>query len=532
MSTPTASYTDRLRQTVDGLNGKPVDLFNGPPISLTPPPPPELEPGLFPPWVDDMIFAVAESTETPPILAGTFAIAALAAAAQGRFVVNPTLDYFEELCFWAACGMPPGSRKTAVMLKMAGPLYAWQREKADEFRDVIRKAEAEDGVARARLKRMREAAVKEDDAAQRAVLMAEADEQEAKLQPIPVTPRLLTEDCTPEHTATMLKAHGERLSIFSDEGGVLDLWGGRYSNGIANLDVYLKSHSGSPVIVDRGSRPSVLLDRPTLSIGIAPQPSVIGALVNNSIFRNRGAVARFFLFLPTSMLGFRTLDTTPVPEFVANEYANHLKPLIELPPAPDSDGGHKPRRLRLSGDAYHAWKAFGHEVELMMRPDGPLERLTDWTGKLPGAAARVAGLFHVAHLGVEAVREDEIELDTMNRALAFSRFAIPHTKAVFEGLDESGAYEDARRLWRTCERGRHQRKDPGVVTLRELWHPNRGTFKETSQIEPAVRVLIDHGWLVELESADKCKRGRPSRSFKINPAALAGTGSGHSGHRA
>lgn len=65
------------------------------------------------------------------------------------------------------------------------------------------------------------------------------------------------------HTGTagaLLAEHGECMAWLSSEGGVFDLLQGRYSNGIPNLDLVLKAHSGDAERVDRGSRPPVFLN--------------------------------------------------------------------------------------------------------------------------------------------------------------------------------------------------------------------------------------------------------------------------------
>lgn len=510
------------------------DPFGGSPIPLKPPPTPLLPTGIFEGWGEEMIFATAESTETPPVLAGGLYLSALGTACQGRFVVNPSKDHFEELCFWTASGLQSGARKTPVLKKIVGPIFGWQQRKAAEYEPIIRRAVATDEIERTRIKLIRKRAAETDDAAERALLKQQAQDMEDGLPPIPISPRLTTEDCTPEHFATLLKLHQERMSIFSDEGGPVDLWAGRYSNGIPNIELYLKGYSGSTFMQDRGNRPATHLSRPTISIGIAPQPEVVAAMVNNEIFRKRGLVARFLVFLPDSRIGYRTLKTTPVPDEVAAEYDRRLTDMIELEAAPNGEGGYQPRILSLSGEAWHIWTDFAHQIEASMRPDGELERLQDWGCKLAGSTARIAGLFHVAKHGRQAIRFDEIAGDTMTRAVKMARFSIPHMLAVFEGMDKDGRFEAARRLWRVCVKNRDKRADPNIVTAREMWHPLRGTYKTTEAVEPAIRTLIDHNWIVELPSSEHRRPGSPSRRFRINPKAWEaseGESSGHCGHR-
>ena len=96
------------------------------------------------------------------------------------------------------------------------------------------------------------------------------------------------QDITPEKLGQTLAENGERLAIVSDEGGVFDIMAGRYSNGVPNLDVYLQSHAGGAVRVDRGNRPPVMMNHPALTIALSPQPDVLRGLTEKPA---SGAVA-------------------------------------------------------------------------------------------------------------------------------------------------------------------------------------------------------------------------------------------------
>lgn len=172
------------------------------------------------------------------------------------------------------------------------------------------------------------------------------------------------------------------------------MMGGRYSNGIPNLDLYLQGHAGTAVRVDRKSGPPVDLQRPALAIGISPQPSVLRGLTAQEGFRGRGLLARFLYALPPSRLGYRSLDTTPVSETVVTAYSEMCLQLLTIDPERDTAGRIIPKQLRLSSEAHAEWKVFARQVEGHLRPSGEFEHLKDWAGKLPGAVLRVAGLFH------------------------------------------------------------------------------------------------------------------------------------------
>ena len=117
----------------------------------------------------------------------------------------------------------------------------------------------------------------------------------------------------------------EKMSVLSDEGGIFDILAGRYNGGIPNLDLFLQSHSGSSVRVDRGSRKTVHMESPALTMGLSPQPEVLKSLTSKNGFRGRGLLARFLYALPESRLGFRLLDCDPVPDNVLHEYKNGIR---------------------------------------------------------------------------------------------------------------------------------------------------------------------------------------------------------------
>ena len=98
----------------------------------------------------------------------------------------------------------------------------------------------------------------------------------------------------------------------------MDTLGGRYSAGVANLDLFLQGYSCEPVKVNRTSRDDIHMNTPTLSMGLMPQPDVMRGIAAKPEFRGRGCIGRPMYWLPESNLGSRTLDSGPIPERVEN----------------------------------------------------------------------------------------------------------------------------------------------------------------------------------------------------------------------
>jgi hypothetical protein len=197
--------------------------------------------------------------------------------------------------------------------------------------------------------------------------------------------------------------NAEQMAIVSDEGGIFDILAGRYSNGVPNLDLFLQSHAGSPVRVDRGSRPAVVMENPALTMVLSVQPDLLNGLASKPGFRGRGLLARFLYMLPVSTLGRRQGDTAPVPDDVARDYNSGIEALLELPTEKE------PRRLELSPDAYSEWFAFFQSVEREPPAGGRFEHICDWADKLTGLCSSNRWASSLCRARIQGSRRCETE---------------------------------------------------------------------------------------------------------------------------
>lgn len=489
------------------------------PIPLEDAPPPELSPSSILGWLGDFVSDVAESLEVPYTFSAMHGLAAIATAAQGKFTVSVEPGYLEPLCVYVAACLPSGSRKSGVQRQFLNPFLDHERKLIAQHATEVKKISTRRQIMEAQVKAMKTDASSlvgpEFDSA-----MDVIHEREAALPEIPTEPRLITGDCTPEHLGTMLAQQSEKIAWWSDEAGLIETLGGRYSNGVANLDLFLQSWSGSHVRVDRGSRPSVILNHPLLTVMITPQPDALKGLADKPSFRGRGLTARFMYAVPQSNLGFRTLETRPIREGVATAYANYVTELLELPPRSENDRP-APYVLRLDSAAYRIWKDYQRHIEELMRPHGRLDGLSDLGGKLPGQAARIAGLLHCAEYAGDIVNSLIIRTDTMERAVSIASVCMEHALYALGVLGVDDSLDIARRLWKEVEK-----LDGDALSERDIWHPTRGKYPSIASVAVGFDVLVDRGWLIE-DQPHRHGPGRPpKRKFRVNPKAR----SGHFGH--
>jgi hypothetical protein len=330
-------------------------------------------------------------------------------------------------------------------------------------------------------------------------------ELESKLPQIPRAQRLWVQDVTTEKLGALMGDNNEAMSLISDEGGIFDIIGGRYSNGNPNFDLYLQSHAGSPVRVDRGSRPPVMMDEPALTLVLSPQPDVLQGLATKPGFRGRGLLARFLYMLPVSNIGHRTGKTKPVPESIENDHDAHIRALLRFK-RPESG----PIIILLTDEARAELRAFAAVVEEQMREGGCFEHIQDWAGKLPGAAARIAGNLHVAEHAFGTPADLKLGVDTMRAALQLAAVLGKHAVAAFDLMGADQALKGARKVWSWVQRERKP-----MFTFRDCFNALRGTFPRRTDLERPMEVLVERHHIALLESPPK--PGRRSQVYEVNP---------------
>lgn len=480
-------------------------------VPLAAPNLPALDPELLPSWAGDFARSLAVDTETPPELAAGMVLAACAAAAARRLRVAIKPSHSEPCNLWVAVSLAPGNRKSAVQASATAPLVEWERDQAAVMAPEIQRVTSERRTSEARAKELRIQATKEHDATKRETLARNAADIEAALPEIPVAPRLWTSDATPEQLGPLMAEQDECIAWLSSEGGIFDLLQGRYSQGIPNLDLVLKAHSGDMERVDRGSRPPVFLHCPRLTIGLCAQPDMLRGLSEKPGFRGRGLLGRFLYLLPPSPLGYRTLESPALPQPVRAAYAAGLRAMLEWEPATGREGG-PCHPLSLSDDARDAWFEFARTIESQMQPGGKLEHCTDWAGKAPGALARLAGVLHGIRHAHDRPWVLPIDRETMTAARGIMEVFVDHSLGALGLMGADPGIAAARSVWRWIEHNRHER-----FPLREAFNALRGTFPRMNSLREAMAVLEERGY-VEMIEPPRDGRGRPpSPVVRVRP---------------
>ncbi|MEF3696732.1 DUF3987 domain-containing protein [Desulfolutivibrio sp.] len=476
---------------------------------------PDIPARLFPGILGEFCSALAEELQVPFKLPLCSALGTIAVAVQRKCRVQVKVGYDEPLNIFALCPLPPGERKSATVEACKKPLVEWQTDRSREMQDGIHEAASERRTLEKAIDMKRGGIGKAKTAQQRKDLIQEIKAMEKELPDVPRAPRLLADDFTPEALALLMERHEQRIGLLEAEGGLFDTLAGRYSNGVPNLDAVLKSWSGETCQIDRRGAETIILNDPHLTLVISPQPEVVQALAGQPGFRGRGLVGRFLYFMPRSRLGTRSLDSSPMPEPVARKWRQTIQGLLSIPWKRDAHGNAVAYDVPLSLEALNLWLKFAQDVESALLPGGRLEHMTDWGGKYPGQAIRLAGLMHMV-TAPEPLNE-ALSPQTMENALAAATILAEHATAAYGLMGSDPQLECAQAILKWIERDR-----VSSFTARDAMEKVKGRYPTMDKVNAGLAILEERAFIFPVSQDSRKGPGRrPSAVYTVNPNTWA-----------
>ena len=464
---------------------------------------------VFPAWLSEFVSALSVSTQTPADLAAMMCLSGLATCLAKRIVIAPKPGWSEPVNLYTVTFLAPGNRKTAVVRAVSRPIAEFEAVERERVSAEVARAQTERRILESRQKDMETRAAK----AQGADYLNYLSEAKDLAEKVASTPergdyRLFTEDCTPERLVSLLSDSEGRMAILTDEGDTFDIISGRYSDK-ANLGVYLKSHSGETLIVDRVGRKGERVDSPALTIGMAAQPDVLRGLLTKPTLRGRGLLGRFLYSLPQEHLGWRDIDAEAMPEEVREAYAQGIHALLSLPLCADA-----PKTLAFSPDARAILREYEQEVEILLRQGNAMGDMTDWGGKLLGAVVRIAALLHIAGFANPAMPLTyEVSSATAIAAIRVGYYLADHARAAFGEMGADVELDHARYIVEWV-----QRKGLREIVQSEMYRAMARRFKRPEDMAQPLSLLVTRNYLREVERPKVDKRAHPSRLLVFNPA--------------
>jgi hypothetical protein len=478
---------------------------------------PEFPTSLLPEPLASYVSALAVATQTPPVLAALSVLGTVAIAAAKRFTVHPRPGWVEPINVYTLVSLGSGNRKSAVIDAVGRPLREYEDGQAEALAVEIAQTRARREMEEKRLERFQRDYSRENNEDKRLGLwsdirdLTERLETDPQLQ-VPTAPRLLVDDITPERLAALMADNHGRMGVLSAEGGIFQIIAGRYKDkGAESLDLFLKGHSGDDMPIDRVNRATKPLRAPALTMALAVQPDVLAGLAAHRGFRGQGLLARFWYACPISTVGRRQIAPPPVSPQIEQAYSDLIAGILRRPESEEP--------LTLSPPASVVMITFERDLEPRLGPDGDLEFLADWGGKLAGQVARLAGLLHVVQSVTNNLdpQSRPISADTIHAAVELAEtFLIPHAKTAFTLMGADPAVEQARRLVREIAAWPQE-----SVSRRDLHQKLRATYTKPEELDRPLAVLEDHGYIRRVGQEAKGPGRKPSPRFDINPLGRA-----------
>jgi hypothetical protein len=176
---------------------------------------------------------IAESTSTDVSMAATAILSAISHCFSGVYRMEGKPDHTEPIILYSLILAEPSERKSPVMKPVEEPFIKFADDYNNANREQIYLSQEKRNKLSAEIERMEKS---ENITAQEiAKKKAELDETSCNC-----FKRVCIDDVTPEALVGLLQDNKTMLMI-SSEAGVFKNFGGRYSNGIANVDLILKS---------------------------------------------------------------------------------------------------------------------------------------------------------------------------------------------------------------------------------------------------------------------------------------------------
>lgn len=441
----------------------------------------------------DYLKAVADYVQVVPEMAVLPLLSVLSLCVQGKAVIKHTGNsHTENLNLYTITVASPGERKSGSLKEFMKPIEEYQ----EQYNKIHAPEIEEYKTERAYLENKRTKALKADLQTAKAITK-QLSELERKHELI-----LNVSDATPEALAMEMYRQGGTIGIIDDEGSVFDVLSGIYSNGQANINIFLKAYDGTNYTILRRTKENIELKKPLLTMGLMVQPEHFTNAMNNRQFSGRGFIHRFLFSFPESRAGYLKMDSPDIPLKLQKQYNDLIIRLLRLPSTPDIPVIVCDREAELLFSDY-----FEH-IQEEIRDGGTFENLKEWASKQFGRVLKIAGILHLCEhepteflTGQTAINSISIAKWTESQALnALSGSAsepteIKNAKYILKKLQRSEknilSKHDLLVLCRPltsadCSESLNLLEDMNILKREKAFRANGGNPKETIKINPLI----------------------------------------------
>jgi hypothetical protein len=442
------------------------------------------------PVLESATRAVMRHAFVPASLAAQSALSACSLAIQAHFDVRlPTGQYRPTTIYFVTIATT-GERKSTSDGYFMAPAEEYQKELHDkhalENGAMIAKKAAWD-IAKAE-------AIKANKARGAQALetaMKDIGEKPAD----PMEPILIARAGTTQGLLKYFEKARPSLGLMSDEGGS---WLGGFGmsedqrlNTVATLsDLW----DGKPIQRLTGGEGASMLYGRRLTFHLMIQPVLAGKLMGDAEMKGQGFLSRLLVTQPESLAGQRIVDPDLMDmdgfDREMSDYRQRVSDIIRAPlPLDPETNILKPRGLRMTDDAQRMWWEFYNENERRVGPNGDLQDVQGFVGKLPEQAARIAAVLGAFEQGA---RLQVVDAPLLARGIELAEFYLSEALRLIgmEPVDPVTAMASTLSDWLK------DKWDENLISIRMISNKGPNQFRKLGAdgIRPVIETLIrnDH----------------------------------------
>ena len=407
------------------------------------------------------VWAIEQTSQCSVETAACAVLGVASLAAQGVADVLMPFGQTRPSSLFLLTVVESGGRKTTADNEAKKPVKARERELGREYAERVLAYKAKRAQWRSDYN-----AIDKD----KTVKGVAKEKAFADLGPEPIPPRspkLTLPDSTQEGFVKNSRTMQPALGIFSPDGAqFIEGCGFAPDKKTASGSVFSVAWDGGDLSRGRGGDGILDPGDIRLAVHVAVQPNVARRFMSDEDLRDQGFLARFLPASPRSLKGQRPYKRRPAECLkIMAKYEAWMLALFNAAKTKNGEGRELDLRvLPMSAGAEAAWIDYHNEVNDGEKPRGRYVDIHEVATKSPEQAARIAGCLAL----FDHPKANEIDGDTMKRAVKLARWYLDEALRILEGASTSDAADDADKLYTWAIKKPMNRSDGWLVSLHDI----------------------------------------------------------------
>jgi hypothetical protein len=310
----------------------------------------------------------------------------------------------------------------------------------------------------------------------------------------PPHPMMICSDVTPEALVLHLEKGRPMAGLFTAEGGIL-VGGAAFTDESRMRTAALLNSlwDGEPIRRQRVGTGTTFLPGRRCCAHIMMQQVVADRLLGDSMLDGMGMLARMLIVAPESTAGSRLFKRDePQNAVILETYNDRISALLRLDLPTDDFAGREltPRAIPLDSEAIAAWITFHDQCETAIRKNGELITIKPFAAKLAEHAGRLAAVIAV----YADPQAQHVPLWAMEAGIRLAGYYAMEMLRLHGGASVPVPLRHAQKLLEWW-----QRRDEPILYLAKIYQYGPPDLRNGKTAKAAVRVLIEHGWVEQLE---------------------------------